>query len=447
MTVQLRHIVRALPHGAGLRKRHGRTLKPIKPSHKNELWYKVQLLAIVARLRAVATEDLLPELRRLEPLYAKATDSLTRDRDIPRRSLDTTFERMAQRFGGIAATAQRLAVLAAQRNLETVDERLKAAIKASVGIDIAPVLSSAGPVMSAMAAATRDNIELIKSIPDQYFEKLGDAVGKSMERGLRFEDLAKEVERIGGVTESRAKLIARDQTSKMNSAFNRVRQSSLGISQYRWQTAGDERVRETHAEHDGKVFRWNDPPSDTGHPGEDINCRCVAIPYFNLDEEEAQLGIGDAYDPDQPRDERGRWTGSGSGEVHAEVSGNELGEHGSTVALRKAAMAYAGQHLVGKSFRNVHSGHEIKITRQGIKHALSRANPVELKLAPGLPKLLEHAEYRGSEPDRRGRQHIKAAHKYLATAMVGGERLSVGIVTHEKFDGHEHYDHFIVSHK
>lgn len=291
MNIQLPNIVRAMPHGAGLRKRNGRTLKPIKLSHKNELWYKVQLLAVVARLRAVAAEDLLPELRRLEPLYAKANDSLARDRGLPRRSLDTTFERMAQRFGGIATTAQRLAVLAAKRNLETVDERLKTAIKASVGIDIAPVLSSAGPVMTAMAAATRDNIELIKSIPEQYFEKLGDAVGKSMERGLRFEDLAKEVERIGGVTESRAKLIARDQTSKMNSAFNRVRQSSLGISQYRWQTAGDERVRHEHAMNDGEIFRWDKPPADTGHPGEDINCRCVAVPYFDLDSEEELLGI------------------------------------------------------------------------------------------------------------------------------------------------------------
>lgn len=288
--IELRHVVRAMPHGAGLRKRKGRLLRPVKPSHKNELWYKVQLLAIVARLRAVATEDLLPELRRLEPLYAKANDSLVRDRGLPRRSLDTTFERMAQRFGGIAATAQRLAVLAVQRNLETVDERLKAAIKASVGIDIAPVLSSAGPVMSAMAAATRDNIELIKSIPEQYFEKLGDAVGKNMERGMRFEDLAKEIERIGDVTESRAKLIARDQTSKMNGAFNQARQTSLGIDRYVWQTSGDERVRPEHDANDGEIFRWNSPPA-TGHPGHDVNCRCVAIPYFDLDKEEELLGL------------------------------------------------------------------------------------------------------------------------------------------------------------
>ena len=288
MTIQIRHIVRAMPHGAGLRKRRGRLLHPVKPSHKVELWYKTQLLAIVAQLRRVAREELLPELKRLEPLYARTTDGLVRDEQVPRRSLETTFSRMAQRFGGIGQTAQRLSDLAVERNAEAVDERLKAAIKASLSIDISPVLNQSGPILDAMKAATKANIELITSIPDQFFEKLGDAVGKNMEAGMRFENLAKEIERIGDVTESRAKLIARDQTSKMNGAFNQARQTSLGIERYIWQTSGDERVRDDHAKNDGDTFRWDKAPL-TGHPGEDINCRCVAIPVFDLEDDEKEL--------------------------------------------------------------------------------------------------------------------------------------------------------------
>ena len=290
MTIKIRHIVRAMPHGAGLRKRRGRLLRPVKPSHKVELWYKTQLLAIVAQLRRVAREELLPELKRLEPLYARTTDGLVRDEQVPRRSLETTFSRMAQRFGGIGQTAQRLSDLAVERNAEAVDERLKAAIKASLSIDISPVLNQSGPILDAMKAATKANIELITSIPDQFFEKLGDAVGKNMEAGMRFEDLAKEIERIGDVTESRAKLIARDQTSKMNGAFNQARQTSLGIDRYVWQTSGDERVRHDHAMNDGETFRWDKPPP-TGHPGHEINCRCVAIPVFDLDEMEKEIGL------------------------------------------------------------------------------------------------------------------------------------------------------------
>lgn len=287
--IELRHVVRAMPHGARLRKRRGRLLKPVKPSHKVELWYKQQLLAVVAQLRKIARDELLPELKRMEPLYSGG-DGFTRDAKVPRRSLETSFQRIGQRIGGIEQTANRLASLAVQRSAGAVDDRLKAAIKSSVGVDISPVLTQSGSILDALRAATKDNIDLIKSIPEQYFEKLGDAVGKNMERGMRFEDLAKEIERIGDVTESRAKLIARDQTSKMNGAFNEARQTSLGIDKYQWQTSGDERVRQDHAMNDGETFRWDKPPL-TGHPGHDINCRCVAIPVFDLDNEEELLGL------------------------------------------------------------------------------------------------------------------------------------------------------------
>lgn len=44
---------------------------------------------------------------------------------------------------------------------------------------------------------------------------------------------------------------------------------------YIWRTRGDGKVRSEHAERDGKVFDWNDPP-EGGHPGEAPNCRCTA---------------------------------------------------------------------------------------------------------------------------------------------------------------------------
>ena len=49
----------------------------------------------------------------------------------------------------------------------------------------------------------------------------------------------------------------------------------MGIDQYVWSTALDERVRHTHAVNEGVVFRWDSPPG-TGHPGYEIQCRCVA---------------------------------------------------------------------------------------------------------------------------------------------------------------------------
>lgn len=48
---------------------------------------------------------------------------------------------------------------------------------------------------------------------------------------------------------------------------------------YIWRTRGDNKVRSRHAERDGQVFSWDNPPPG-GHPGEDYNCRCTAEPYF-----------------------------------------------------------------------------------------------------------------------------------------------------------------------
>lgn len=47
---------------------------------------------------------------------------------------------------------------------------------------------------------------------------------------------------------------------------------------YVWKSVGDSKTRSAHAERDGKVFCWDNPP-DGGHPGEDYNCRCKAEEY------------------------------------------------------------------------------------------------------------------------------------------------------------------------
>lgn len=61
------------------------------------------------------------------------------------------------------------------------------------------------------------------------------------------------------------------------SILNQTRQAALGIDQYIWTTAGDNRVRSSHASREGKTFSW-----DNGaiHPGSEPNCRCTAVPML-----------------------------------------------------------------------------------------------------------------------------------------------------------------------
>ena len=137
-----------------------------------------------------------------------------------------------------------------------------------------------------------ENVALIKSLDARYFEDLEALVQKAFREGTTTDQFAKELTRRFEVSESRARLIGRDQIAKLNGQVTQHRQTQLGIDEYQWQTAGDERVtgapgglyaddRPSHYALDGKFYRWSEPPvagrsGEPAHPGEAINCRCVA---------------------------------------------------------------------------------------------------------------------------------------------------------------------------
>ena len=59
--------------------------------------------------------------------------------------------------------------------------------------------------------------------------------------------------------------------------INQLRQQDLGIEHYIWRSQDDAKVRNSHAEYDDQVFRWDEAPAG-GHPGQAYNCRCYAEP-------------------------------------------------------------------------------------------------------------------------------------------------------------------------
>ncbi len=254
-------------------------MRPIRPSRRAELWYRAQLQRLVNLLRQSGHRI----LQARPEIFRRALDGLTaHDETDP-----AWLEEEAARFGNIGARAREMATLAARHNLGEVDARLTRAIRESVGVDLREVLAGDTRIATELDLAIATNVDLIKSIPVQHFARLRTEIAESLKNGIRWESLAKTIQLVGDVTESRARLIARDQTGKMNSDFNRVRQRSVGIDRYIWSTAQDERVRKSHAFLNDKTFRWDQPPEVDGqpsHPGQPINCRCVPIPVFNLDE-------------------------------------------------------------------------------------------------------------------------------------------------------------------
>ena len=145
-----------------------------------------------------------------------------------------------------------------------------------------------------LEAWRQQNLSLIRSLGAEQVQQIGDILRPAQAQGLRWEDVADQIQDRLNVGESRARLIARDQTNKWNGAMQQQTQGDAGITSYRWQTANDQAVRgrpggvyakskENHWDLQGTIHRWDEPPTIPGtdvqsHPGGRIQCRCQAIP-------------------------------------------------------------------------------------------------------------------------------------------------------------------------
>jgi SPP1 gp7 family putative phage head morphogenesis protein len=144
-----------------------------------------------------------------------------------------------------------------------------------------------------LASFQRANVELITRMSLDELDSVGETLSAAQFQGRRVEELADEIKGRFGVSDSRAALIARDQTLKLNSQIAADRMQTAGITKYVWVTSKDERVRDgkngggNHKALDGKTFAFNDPPvtdERTGarnNPGQDYQCRCTASPVID----------------------------------------------------------------------------------------------------------------------------------------------------------------------
>lgn len=154
--------------------------------------------------------------------------------------------------------------------------RVERWFKAVFGVD--PLLGDAD-LQALLAEFEVKNLAFITTLEEKLVTQVEGQITTALRSGVRADELAGIIAERVGVAKSGVKLIARDQIATLNGQLNEQRQTALGIESYTWLTAEDERVREEHEDRNGQVFRWDSPPSD-GHPGEPINCRCVALPMI-----------------------------------------------------------------------------------------------------------------------------------------------------------------------
>lgn len=173
----------------------------------------------------------------------------------------------------------------AHLNRKLTVKEWKKAIKATLGIDIREDYYLGDFYAEQLQKWVDENVSLIKTIPEDTLDKMKDIVYDGFTNGKTTTRIVKEIQKAYGVSRRRAELIARDQTAKLNGQIQRAQQIDAGITEYIWSTTGDERVRKSHQELNGKKFSWDDPPENSDgrkcHPGQDYQCRCIGRPVFN----------------------------------------------------------------------------------------------------------------------------------------------------------------------
>jgi SPP1 gp7 family putative phage head morphogenesis protein len=254
------------------RKTPGRVPRQQQPDLIRLEYFKAILAAVVA-----------PSVAAFHGVKSEIVQLLIQEQgrlDSPRESAARELvEQAANHAAGIIngrdlhAVAEKFGKRTSDFNREQLDRQARSAMGVSISLiekptrDLLPLFST-------------QNVELIKTVHERYFDRIAKEVREAFEEGTHPETLAQRFIELDDIAENDARRIARDQIGKLNGQFNEQRQQAMGVTSYVWRTARDNRVRDEHRKYDGRTFEWSDPPPD-GHPGYPINCRCFSEPIFD----------------------------------------------------------------------------------------------------------------------------------------------------------------------
>lgn len=210
------------------------------------------------------------------------------------RKVDNMLNRMGKRMEAIMndLLLNRLMKIATQsRNISV--KRWKTLIRKTLGVDITEDYYKGDIMKDLLRKWVEENVDLIKTVPAENLGRLKATILDGYQKGTSTKVLTKQIMDDYRMSKDHARMIVRDQMAKLNGQITRKEQEDIGVTKYKWRTAGDSRVRDCHKALDGKVFEWANPPemwhmTKTGivyegrfcNPMEDYQCRCVAIPVL-----------------------------------------------------------------------------------------------------------------------------------------------------------------------
>jgi len=247
-----------------------------------EQGYAADINLLLKPIQVLVRQILFPVL---EPVANKISIRTDDESDL----IDDAVKNIRSRYKQVVNKddAKRTAGRAAQRVNKSQSRHHNATMRTVLGVD--PV--QAEPWLKPeVKLFVNENASLITTIPEDYLTTVEQMVYQDSKRKLSPPQMRANIVEQFGVSEGRAKVIARDQVSKFNGRLTELRQVNAGIKSYVWMTSKDGRVRSSHAHLDGEQFNWDEPPvtvstgkraGERNHPGQDIQCRCLALPVVD----------------------------------------------------------------------------------------------------------------------------------------------------------------------
>lgn len=263
----------------GLAKR-SRPLPRVSPPKPIEREYGKALRKAVARWRGAFAQLFaeLPSIMASARAGSVRGDAVRLDAGESKRVRDIVEKARAKMMESVdVAGLEALAAKFAQQTSTYQRIQLNKQTKAAFGVDL--YNNDSHKMASTVEAFVDSNVGLIQNLGDKTANDIQAITLAAVQDGKLHGDLADDLHARFDIGERKAALIARDQVGKLYGQVNAIRQKDVGVSQFIWRTASDERVRPEHEARDGETYSYDDPP-DGELPGEPILCRCYAEPDF-----------------------------------------------------------------------------------------------------------------------------------------------------------------------
>ena len=237
-------------------------LNEIKPNIGNDRAYLKELRTMLRRIK--------------EDINDAKTDDVTQFGN----RIDYLLEQWSKRLDRLGYTISKRFI---NRNRATFDKRFMQELRKAgftVNFQLSPNIEDI------LEASVKENVGLIKSIGVDYFERVQQQVWSGVASGYDLGQIAKDLSKAYGISDRRAKNIARDQGAKAHAVIERERRKEAGITQAVWLHSHAGKVpRPSHVKANGKVFDIEKGLYLDGVwtlPGVQINCKCGSMAVIDI---------------------------------------------------------------------------------------------------------------------------------------------------------------------